>query len=192
MSTAHTGNGWPVLDPTSPQLHTWVIPGTNREITMRNGSIGFILAVWALWWNDIIERLDIPGVNDPVDEGGYNHRPLTGTTDSWSEHAAGAAEDLNWRKHPYNVAAVKTFTRKQIRLIHAKLRRYNTLALGKVIEWGGDWPSWSGSTAKTDGMHTQVVGGMKRAERLAKLLTLTRRGRRVLKANSGQRRIIFS
>ena len=191
MSTHYTGNGWPVLEPGSPDLHTWVIPGTHRRITLRNGSVGFVLAYWALWWNDKVERLDIPGQDEPVDEGGHNYRPLTGGG-GWSEHAAGAAEDLNWRRHPYNVPARRTFTKAQVALIRKRLRRLNALALGKCVEWGGDWPSWSGSTAKPDPMHTQVVGGMKRAERLARLLTLTPRGRRVLAANPGQRRVIFS
>lgn len=187
-----TGNGWDVIhDGGSPLLHLWDLPGTHRRITLHNGAIGYNLCHFILFFNDKIERLDIPGVNEPVDEGGWNPRPLTGGG-GWSEHAAAAAADLNWRRHPYNVAALHTFTRQQIKDIHARMRWMNTIAGGEAIEWGGDWPSHPGSTAKPDPMHFQAVGGMKRQERLAKLLLKTPRGRKLAEANKGQRKIIYN
>jgi hypothetical protein len=189
--TDTTGNGWAVLEPDSPMLRTIVIPGTHRSITLSEDPGGFVLAYWALWYNDVVERLDTPGVNEPVDEGGYNHRPLTGGGGGWSEHAAGKAVDLNWARHPYNVPARHSLTRVQIDLIHRKMRRLNRLALGKCIEWGGDWPSWSGSTAKPDPMHYQVRGA-RMCKRLARILSITPRGRRVLAANPGMRKAIFA
>lgn len=190
MTEQLTPNGWPVLEPGSPLLHRWVIPGANRSITMRGGSVGFILAHMALFWNEAIERLDPPG-NEPVDEAGYAYRDQRGST-QWSEHAAGAAEDLNWNKHPQGVPIAQTFTPKQIKAIRTRIRWLNRLAGKTVVEWGGEWPSHPGSTAKTDGMHLQVVGGMKAAERLAKILAKTPRGRRILAANPGQRAVIYS
>lgn len=190
MTTNTTGNGWPVLEPGSPLLHRWVIPGANRTIVARQGSVGFILTHMALFWNGEIERLDGPG-NEPVDEAGYAYRPIRGTTDTWSEHV-GYAEDLNWNRHPQGVPIAATFTPKQIKTIRARIKWLNRVAGATVVEWGGEWPSHPGSTAKTDGMHVQVAGGMRAAERLAKFLAKTPRGRRILAANPGQRAVIYS
>lgn len=188
--TQRTPNGWAVLEPGSPRLHTWVIPGANRRITLLHGAVGLILVHVLLWFNDVIERLDGPG-SDPVDEGGYNHRLMTGRDDVWSEHAGGDAADANWNRHPYNTPASHSFTARQIRLIHRRLRWLNTIALGKVVEWGGDWPSHPGSTAKPDPMHWQV-NRSKTVVHLARVLSRTPRGRKILAANPGQRAVIFS
>lgn len=186
-----TAQGFPVLEPGSDMLHTWVIPGAHRKLTVLRGSVGFLIVFFASFWNDIIERLDAPG-DDPVDEGGYVHRLLTGSTTVWSLHATGRAADLNWRKHPYNTYPRETFTKLQRQKIRRKIRRWNTLMLTTVIEWGGNWPSHPASTAKPDPMHIQIVCSVKRAERLARLLMRTPRGKRVLKANPGQKAVILS
>lgn len=189
--TAATVNGWPVLAPGSSYLHTWVLPGTGRRITMRHGSAGLVLAHLALRFNDLIERLDLPGT-DPVDEGGHSYRQITGGT-SWSQHATGTAVDLNWTRHPYGVPAAHTFTARQC----ADLRRWLGSAYRidkvRVLEWGGDWPSHPGSTAHPDAMHFQLRRvGMHTTEQLARRLMRTDRGERLLEANPGQRKVVMS
>lgn len=182
--------GFPVLPPGHPDLHTWNLPDKDgrviRRITLRNGSVGLVLVWIALRFHELIERLDInPGV---IDEGGHSYRRITGGS-GWSKHATGAAEDLNWQRHPYGTRATATFTDAQIKLIRRDLRR----CLG-VVEWGGNWPSHPGSTASPDPMHWQIHSSkrMSAVERLAKILIRTPRGRRILKANPGQREVIYS
>jgi hypothetical protein len=150
---------------------------------LRGDAVGFILVHLILWFNDIIERLDIPGVNEPVDDGGYNHRYIAGTR-VWSKHARAAAADLNWQRHPSGVSTAHSFTKKQIRRIHRHYRRINLMAGGKLLEWGGDWPSHAGSTAPTDSMHHQVNRLSNRAiHRVALALANTKRGTKIIKAN---------
>ncbi len=183
--------GWPVLEPGSKYLHTWVLPGTGRRITMRQGSCGLVLAHLALRFNDLVERLDLPG-GDAVDEGGHSYRQITGGS-SWSQHATGTAVDLNWQRHPYGVPAAHTFTLKQRNTIHQWLAHSYTVAHTRVVEWGGDWPSHPGSTAHPDAMHFQLRDvGMATVERLARDLMQTHRGERLLEANPGQRRVVLS
>lgn len=186
-----TVNGWPVLQPGSSYLHTWELPDTGRRITMRHGSCGLVLAHLALRFNDLIERLDLPGP-DAVDEGGHSYRPITGGT-SWSQHATGTAVDLNWQRHPYAVPTAHTFTKRQRDTIHQWLARTYTHNKVRVLEWGGDWPSHPGSTAKPDAMHFQLRAvGMAMVEALARELMRTGRGERILEANPGQRRVVMS
>lgn len=185
-------NGWPVLEPGSKLLHTWELPGTARRITMRHGSCGLVLAHLALRFNDLIERLDLPGKGDAVDEGGHSYRPITGGT-SPSQHATGTAVDLNWRRHPYGVPTAHTFTVKQRDLIHQWLAHTYVADHTRVVEWGGDWPSHPGSTASPDAMHFQLRAvGMTAVEQLARELMRTARGERILEANPGQRRVVLS
>jgi hypothetical protein len=187
---ATTGNGWPVLDAGSDMLHTFTVPGANRRLTLHRGAAGLILVWWASFWNDKIERLDAPG-GEAVDEGGYVKRPIA-NTNTYSEHAAGRAIDLNWNKHPSGVPAKYNLTADQIKRIHRRMRLINVFAGAKILEWGGDWPSWSGSTAKPDPMHTQI-GRVSNAtvQRVGRWLGRTTRGVRVLKANPGLRALVY-
>jgi hypothetical protein len=172
-------NGWPVLSPGSPKLHRWVLPGTQRAFTLRNGSVGFLLMHNALFIHEKVERLDL----GTWDEWGHNVRPISGTS-VYSNHSSGSATDLNSSRHPYKVAIEKTFTKKQISAIRNRLRLYRG-----VLTWGGNWsPKW------VDGMHWEISDGktMRDAERMAKLLMYTPRGRRILKANPGQKEVIIS
>lgn len=175
MSSPRTGNGWPVQT-TAANLRTFTIPGANRRLTLRDHHVGFCIVYLVSWFNDIVERLDAPG-NDPVDEGAWNPRKIAGTN-SWSEHAAAVAVDLNWRKHPQHTRPEQTFTRAQVRRIRAKLLWFKVLAGGTVFEWGGDW-----SPRYLDPMHFQAVRG--RLLLLARVLWSTKRGRRIRKANPG-------
>lgn len=182
MSAQRTPLGWPVLPPDSTLLHTWVIPGVHRRFQLRNGSIGFILAHTLLYWHERVESLN---AGHPADDWGYAYRPVTGGRD-WSEHAAGSAADANATQHPYGVGG--TFTRKQLDTMHARLRWMTRLAGGNTaVRWGEDY-------RKPDGMHLEVVcgGNMRVAEKVAKRLANTPRGRRILKANPGQRAVIWS
>lgn len=190
--TRSTVDGWAVLIPGSPALHTWTLPDTHRRITLRHGSAGFVLAHLALRFHDLIERLDPPGEHTP-DDGGYNYRPMTGKS-SPSKHATGCAEDLNWRQHPYGQAPGLSFSQDQIRRIRRWLHNAYSLPSGPVLEWGGDWPSHPGSTAHPDGMHFQIhhAAGIEECEHLARRLMDTPRGQALLDANPGQPKVILS
>src|SRR4051812_28143633 len=94
-------NGYPVIETNRttgslPRLRKWIIPGTDRHVFLRDGSVGFVLVHLALWFHNTIERLD-RGV---WDEWGWAVRPVRGQTTGYSNHAAGAAEDLNATLHP--------------------------------------------------------------------------------------------
>lgn len=185
-----TVNGWPVVLPDSNLKHTWEVPlkQMKLDLTCRNGSVGMILIFWAVWLDEKVEKLSIDKA--VKDDGAYNYRPKTGGG-GVSAHA-GYAEDLNWARHPYNVPTAHTFTPAQVRKIHRKMAKLNHIAGARVIEWGGDWPSHPGSTAKTDAMHWQVNPPMEACEKLARYLMTTKRGKRVLKVNPGQKTIILS
>lgn len=175
---ATTVSGWPVID--SDDCRLWVIPGSDRKIRLRDGSAGFLLIHFALWWHEVIERLNIVG--DLFDEWGHAVRPVRGQTSGYSNHAGGIAEDLNATRHPHKVPIYKTFTPKQVKKIRRRLRLYRGL-----IVWGGNW-----SPQYVDGMHAEIGGSLARCERLAKILTHTPRGRKILLANPGARRVIYS
>lgn len=179
--TETTPNKWPVLHAGDKRLTTGVIPGANRRLTIEDGQLGFLVLYWAAFWNEKVERLDGPGNDDAVDEGCWADRKNT-TAPVPSEHAGAAAVDLNWNKHPQGVPIAHTFTPAQIATIRRGIKWLNRVALGKVAEWGGEWPTHPGSTAETDGMHTQFIPGRVLFV-VRRVLILTKRGRAVKKAN---------
>jgi hypothetical protein len=181
MST--TVNGWPVLDSRTtgplPRLRKWILPGTDRHFLLRDGSLGFILAHVILWFHETVERLDL--AEDVWDEWGYAVRPVRGQTSGYSNHAGGVAADVNATRHPIGVDVARTFTAKQVALIRRRLRLYRGL-----VTWGGAW-------SRPDGMHFEISRStLGAAERLARVLMLTPRGRRILAANPGARAAITS
>lgn len=185
MGTApgrRTGYGWPVLTATTtgplPRLRKWWIPGTDRHIFLRDGSTGFLLVHLALWFHERVEPID-EGI---FDEWGWADRPVRGSTTT-SEHAGGVAEDLNATKHPMGVPIANTFTRLQITRIRWRLR----YVYRGVLEWGGDWN-------RPDGMHFNLAPGknLADAEKVARRLMGTKRGRRILDENHGARAVILS
>lgn len=192
-----TVEGFSVVLERGPALHPWLIPGADRTLTLRSGSVGLVLAVLALRFDELVERLDEPGERSHggVDDGGWNPRPITGGS-GWSKHATGAAMDLNWRQHPYNTKAAKTFTRRQLAEIERTLKAFRdpqTKLL--VVEWGGHWPSHPGSKAKPDPMHFQISSRVRleHVERVArKLLRDSPRAKRVITANPSQKRVVLS
>src|SRR4051812_29568389 len=100
-----------------PRLRKWLIPGTHRHLYMRDGSMGFVLAHCALWFDESIERLDITG--QVWDEWGWAVRPVRGKSTGYSNHSGGVAEDLNATRHPRGVPVTRTMTDSQIRRIRS-------------------------------------------------------------------------
>lgn len=172
---ATTPLGWPGLQSGSDYLETYKIPGVNRKFTLRKGVPAFVMLCYIVWYNENVERLDDPTKAEPTDEAGWNYRPNKNNPKVLSEHSGGTAVDLNWNKHPNGVPTSRTFTKRQISLIHRKMAWWNRLGL--VIRWGGDYRS------TPDSMHTELFHNLTGLKRLAKALKYTTTGRAVRKAN---------
>lgn len=175
MSTSQ--NGFPVLAGDSHRLHAWVIPARNGQIIvrLREGSAGFLLAHFLLWFAEVVEPLK----GKVPDDWGYAYRPIRGQSTGWSNHASGTAADANSIRHP--LAATGTFKPWQYVKIRARLLLY-----AGCIRWGGDYQH------RRDEMHFEINASLSACEKRARRLTGTSRGKRLLKANPGQRRVIFS
>ena len=135
-------------------VHDWHI--TDKVvIPLRNDAVGWSLAMFALWFNDVIEPLVTPGCWgwDPKDT------PI-GSSGVISNHGSGSAEDLNAPKHVQGGAKPDGYTYDKIAKIHARLAWMHKLATGVkpfgadsnggnwVWRWGYDYHS-----AEIDGMH---------------------------------------
>ena len=170
-------NGWPVLESGSPLLHTWVIPAKTGEvrITLRGGSAGFLLVHLLLWLAETVEPL----AGKILDDWGYAYRPIRGQSSGFSNHAAGCAADANATRHVLGKRG--TFGTSHAAQIRRRLRLYRG-----VIRWGGDYEN------RADEMHFEINAPLASAEKVARLLMLTPRGRRILKANPGQAAVIRS
>jgi hypothetical protein len=182
--TATSANGFPVLltnrtTGSLPRLRKFVIPGTSRYLYLRDGSVGFLLVHFAMWWDRWVSRLD----GGTWDEWGWAVRPIRGQTTGYSNHASGTAEDLDATQYPRGVPILRLFKPVTIAAIHRRLRLY-----GGVLGWGGDYHN------TPDGMHVEVADGMTLAacERVARRLMDTKRGKAVLEANPGLRGVILS
>lgn len=179
MSTSQ--NGYPVLftndpDGALPRLRKWVIPGTNRHIYMRDGSTGFLLAHFLLWFHEKVERIDI---DKQWDDWGWAVRAIRGQDSGYSNHASGTAFDVNALQHPLGVRG--TYTPQEVNMIHRRLKLYRGCIFG-----GLDYQN------RPDEMHFEIARDIKSCERIAKLLAATPRGQRILKANPGARKVIWS
>lgn len=168
-------NGWPVLTSDSPYLHAWVIPTRqgNVRLRLRRGSAGFLLSHLALWFNDEIDPL----IDPVLDDWGYAYRKI-GATSMWSDHASATAVDLDSSKHPQGVRG--TFTAAQTTAIRTRLKVY-----GGAIAWGGDWNN-------VDEMHFSIAKPFVETELVARSLLDTPRGKAILGANPGQKAVILS
>lgn len=174
---ATSANGWPVLLTGSAKLHTFVIPAKTGvfKIRLRGGSAGFILAHFLLWFAEVIE----PVAGKILDDWGHAVRPVRGQTSGYSNHASGTAFDVNALKHPLGVRG--TFRRWQ----YVKMRARLALYVG-CLRLGIDYQN------RPDEMHGEINKPLASCERVAKLLMRTPRGRRILAANPGQKRVILS
>lgn len=172
-------NGWPALDNDSALLISWVVPlrgGKTARIRLRQGSAGFILVWWLSWFDARIE----PVVGKILDDWGYAYRPIRAGV-ALSNHASGTAEDINALQHV--LGRSDTFTDAEERKMRRKL---GGLMLRGIIRWGGDY------RGRKDEMHFEINNDLASAERVARRLMKTPRGRRILKANPGQRAVIKS
>ncbi len=177
MSTSQ--NGWPVLPTGSKRLRKFVIPGAGRTLILRDGSAGFLLVHIALWWHETISPLN----HGVWDEWGHAVRPIRGKTTGYSNHASGTAEDLDATEHPRGVAISRTFKAWQTAKIRLRLRLYSG-----VLGWGGNYHHAS----NVDGMHFELIKGLAAAEKVARRLMKSPRGKRILAANPGLKRVIES
>lgn len=173
-------NGLPVLsgrkDGPFPRLRTWVIPGTGRHLVLRDGCVGFLLAHFALWFHDRVERLDLSG---PWDEWGWAPRPIRGSS-APSNHGSGSACDLNATRHPLGVRGTYTGLQRRV------------LALGLRVVYRGCLRHGEFYQNRVDGMHAETDKPFKTLERNARRLSRTKRGKAILDANPGARQVIFS
>lgn len=169
-------NGWPALDAGSPSLYIWTIPTKEGDVhvRLRNGSAGFLLCHFALWWAEKVE----PIYGKVVDDWGYAWRPIRGQVSGLSNHASGTAIDLNATRHPLGTL---TLLARQVQLVLVRTRIY-----GGALRWGGAY------VGRKDQMHAEVNAPLSTAEKVARRLMETPRGRRILDANPGQRRVILS
>jgi hypothetical protein len=176
-------NGWPLLGPATtgelPRLRKIVAPGTDRHFLVRDGSAGFLLVHFALWWDARISRLR-GGV---WDEWGYSPRTVRGSTTIMSNHASGTAVDLDATQFPRGIPIALRFKPAQVALIRRRLRLY-----GGALDWGGDF------RRTPDGMHVEISpdANLAAVERVARRLLDTPRGKAILKANPGLRGVILS
>lgn len=169
-------NGWPVVQPSSPLLHGWVIPDASRTMKLRNGSAGFLLSHFTLWFHETIEAID----EGTYDDWAYAYREVRGSS-GWSCHASGTAVDLNATRHPLGTAPEANYSKKHIAAIRDRLRLYQG-----CIRWGGDY------SGRKDPMHFEINKGIEACEDVALKLIDTPRGKRILEANPGQKRVILS
>lgn len=168
-------NGWPILSAGSSKLYTWVIPARSGHLTirLRNGCAGFLLVHFLLWWAEVLEPL----AGKVLDDWGHAVRLIRfGIVPS--NHGSGTAADANATRWPLG-------TDHMTRTMKAKIRLRLKLYRG-CLRWGGDYKN------RLDQMHTELNRDLPSCERVARLLMKTPRGRRILKANPGQRAVILS
>ncbi len=172
-------NGYPALSGRVtgplPRLRVWKIPGTDRYLSLRDGSTGFLLVHLAMWFDKKVEDID----GGTWDEWGYAYRPVRGYV-ALSNHASGTAMDLNATQHV--LGKEDTFSPEEERLI---LSRVNGFFAG-CIRWGGQY------RGRKDEMHFEIDRGLGACERKARALLDSPRGRRILEANPGARKVILS
>lgn len=184
---ATSANGWPVIAPgsTFPRLHRWRIAGADREVPMRDGSAGFLLADHLAWMHDKIHPID-GGI---LDDWGYAFRPVRGQSSGYSNHASGTACDYNAVAHP--LGAVNTFVgsikyRAKMMTRMAAIRIRVTVRYRGCVRWGGTY------SGRKDEMHFEINRSLSACEARARKLMITKRGRRTIEANPSQSAVILS
>lgn len=177
MTVIKSQNDWPVVVAASPLLYVWTIPsrtGTFR-LKLRRGSAGFLLAHFALWYADSIERV----AGKVADDWGYAPmRYVRGSDESISNHSSGTAIDLNALQHPLGRVTLSPWKRIKIR---ARLWIY-----AGAIRGGLDYAH------RKDEMHYEINKSLGFCETIARKMIGTDRGRKLLDANPTQRAVILS
>lgn len=175
---ATSQNGWPALLPDSHLLRRFTIPANNGtvKLTLRDGSAGFLLAHFLMWWSEVIE--DLTGAH-PADDWGYANRLIRGSTSTISNHGSGTAADANATEHPLGVKG--TLTPRERERISARLKLYDG-----CLRHGAFY------TGRVDEMHVEINDTLSACERVARELMTTKRGKRLLDANPGLKAVILS
>lgn len=174
MSTSQ--NGWTVLEADSDKLYTWTVPAKSGafRIRLRNGSAGFLLVHFLLWWAEVLEPL----AGKLLDDWGWAARLIRGSLTVISNHASGTAADANATRWPLGTRLMKAW-------MVARIRR-RLLMYSGCLRWGGDYHG------RPDQQHTEINKPMADCERVARRLMRTPRGRRILAANPTQKAVILS
>ncbi|WP_328530779.1 M15 family metallopeptidase [Nocardioides sp. NBC_00368] len=177
-------NGWEVLSGYSDKrLYQWKIPTKQGvvKITMRQGSVGFVLAHAVMLWADNIE----PVYGKVLDDWGFAPRSVRGSSTP-SNHSSGTAVDVNATKHPLGIRntmhGMRTWLLKNMSIRYFSSKRPN------VIRWGGEYVN------RADEMHLEVRPGVSMAEmeQVAKRLMKSPGGKKLLAANPSQKGVILS
>jgi hypothetical protein len=129
-----------------------------------------------MWFDRKIDNID----DGPLDDWGYAYRPVRGYSSSLSNHASGTAIDLNSLDHP--LGAEDTFSPMEELAIRTRVTRFYDGA----IRWGGQY------RGRKDEMHFEINRDLRHVERIARGLLDTPKGRKILRANPGQRTVILS
>lgn len=132
-----TETGWAIVDRQSIVVTT--VAG--MALPVREGVAGQVLAAWARWFHENVERLD---QYFPLDDWGWSFDNAVAD----SNHLGGVALDLNATEHPFHTKASDTFTPDQIAAIRRGQRLFEDF-----IFWGEDW------TNSRDPMHFQLATG---------------------------------
>jgi hypothetical protein len=171
-------NGWPVLESGSSRLRRFTIPANNGKIqlTLRDGSAGFLLCHYLLWQSEEIE--DLTGAHPADDWGWAPPRDIVGS-DFITNHASGTAADGNATEHPLGVEG--TFTHAEYDKIARRIALYEGCLRHGALYKG-----------REDGMHVEINSTLEHCEKIAKKLMDSPRGKRILAANFGLKRVILS
>lgn len=171
-------NGWPALEPGSKLLRTFTIPAKNGTVrlTLRDGSAGFLLCHFLLWWSEALE--DLTGAH-PADDWGYANRLIRGSTSTISNHGSGTAADANATEHPLGVKG--TLTPRERERVSARLKLYDG-----CLRHGAFY------SGRVDEMHVEINASLHECEKVARELMTSPRGKRILEANPGLRKVILS
>ncbi len=137
-------NGWPANDGSVSASYT--IPGTEVRIALRKGDASVVLLHYLAWFHRNIEPIR------QKDTGGYNPRPIKGTT-TLSNHASGTAFDHNWNDHVQGKR--NTFTADE----QAAMRKQAKFYEG-VLRLGIDY-------SNPDDMHGEINRGTAETRRIA-------------------------
>lgn len=165
---ATSQNGYTAPPPGGPQV--WHIPARNGAVTLtiRGGAVGFVLAHLALWYAECIEPL----FGKIVDDWGYAWRPIRGQVTGLSNHSSATAVDFNATRHPIGKrGTVKAWLRTRIAV------RLRVVYRG-VIRSGIFYHT------RADEMHYEINTDLPAVVALAKRLTKTKRGQRIMAANN--------